>query len=214
MNPTTTPSQPTPNDQPTRHRRVRRVLAVAAGVAMVPALYAGASAATSGGGGSATLQAGRHADDRVAGATELETEHGVVVEKPHGGATTPSVPEVTTPAQPEAIAPTIPEQEIEHPVPEPGDDTGVDAPGDDGGVTAPVPPVSQSFSSVGGSITVSVTDGVLSLTSNSPAAGFSAEVQDNGPSRVEVRFSDGQTEWRIRIELGSGGLTSEITQHG
>jgi hypothetical protein len=159
MNPATNPSQPTPNDQPTRPRRVGRVLAVAAGVAMVPALYAGASAATSGGGGSATLRAGR-----------------------------------------------------------PGDDNGVDAPGDvkgdDGGVAAPVPPVSQSFSSFGGSITVSVTDGALSLTSSSPSAGFSAEVHDNGPTRVEVRFFDGQTEWRIRIELGSGGLTSEITQHG
>ena len=43
---------------------------------------------------------------------------------------------------------------------------------------------------------------------------LTAEIHDNGPTRVEVRFSDGQTEWRIRIELGGGGLTSEITQHG
>lgn len=225
MNPATTPSQPTPNDQPTHRPRLRRVLAIAAGVAMVPALYAVASAATGGGGGSATVQAGRGADDLVTAGTELETEHGVVVEKPHGGATTPSVPEVTSPVVPQATTPSTPEQEIEHAVPEPGDDkasgTAGDAPGDDvgddngnGGAVVPVPSGTQSFSSVGGSITVTVTDGVLSLASSSPAAGFSAEVHDNGPSRVEVRFSDGQIEWRIRIELGSAGLTSEITQHG
>ena len=82
-----------------------------------------------------------------------------------------------------------------------------------GGVTTPVSDTTQSFSSVGGSITVTVTNGVLSLGSSSPAAGFTTEVHDNEPTRVEVRFFDGSTEWRIRIELGSGGLTSEITQH-
>lgn len=220
MNPTTAPSDPTPEQQSRHPRRVRRVLAIAAGVAMVPALYAAASAATGSGGGSATVQAGRGADDLVTRGTELETEHGVVVEKPHGGATTPSVPEVTSPVVPQATTPTTPEQEIEHAVPELGDANRVDAPGDDvgddngnDGAAAPVPSGIQSFSSVGGSITVTVTDGVLSLASSSPATGFISEVHDNEPSRVEVRFSDGQTEWRIRIELGSGGVTSEITQH-
>ena len=28
------------------------------------------------------------------------------------------------------------------------------------------------------------------------------------------RHANGDTEWRIRIELGDGGLTREITQHG
>ena len=189
------------------------MLAVAAGVALVPALYAAASAATGGGGGASTVQVGRHADDLGTSATELETEHGVVVEKPHGGATTPSVPESTAPTVPQATTPTTPEQEVEHPVPEPGDDVGDDH-GGDAGTGTTVPSGSQSFSSVGGSITVTVADGALSLASSSPAAGFTAEVHDNGPTRVEVRFSDGQTEWRIRIELGGGGLTSEITQHG
>jgi hypothetical protein len=219
MNPEPTATEPTPTGPTHRPRRVRRVLAIAAGVAMVPALYAAASAATGGGGGSATVEAARHS---AAEGTELENEHGVVVEKPHGGAPTPSVPEATTPSVSQATTPTAPEATTPS-EPEPGDDNGVDGPGHDvgddhgndgDGVTSPAPATSQSFSSVGGSITVSVTDGALSLTSSTPAAGFSAEVHDNGPSRVEVRFSDGQTEWRIRIELGSGGLTSEITQHG
>ena len=31
-------------------------------------------------------------------------------------------------------------------------------------------------------------------SSNTPAAGYTADVHDNGPTRVEVRFSNGQTE--------------------
>ena len=72
----------------------------------------------------------------------------------------------------------------------------------------------QDAFTVGGSITVAVNGGALSLVSSSPAPGFGAEVHDNGPSRVEVRFTNGDTEWRIRIELGDGSLTQEITQHG
>jgi hypothetical protein len=53
-----------------------------------------------------------------------------------------------------------------------------------------------------------------SLVSTSPAAGYTAEVHDSGPGGVEVRFSHGDTEWRIRVELGGGGLVPEITQHG
>jgi hypothetical protein len=187
---------------------------------MVPALYAVATAATGGGDSTpSTVQAARHGADDPG--TETEVEHGVVVEKPHGGATTPSVPEVTTPTTPssstpttptapDVTTPTTPEQEVEHPGPEPGDDNG----NDDGGAVTPVPSGTQSFSSVGGSIVVAVNGSSLSLVSSSPAVGFGAEVHDNGPSRVEVRFTNGDTEWRIRIELGSGGLTSEITSHG
>ncbi len=102
----------------------------------------------------------------------------------------------------------------EHPVPEPGDDNGNGNGGNDDNTVTPVPAGTQSFSSVGGSIVVSTDGTSLSLVSTSPAAGFGADVHDNGPGRVEVRFTDGDVEWRIRIEIGAGGLTSEITQHG
>ena len=198
---------------PRRRPRLRRALAVAAGVAMVPALYAVATAATGGGSSPSTVApASRSAGDR---GTELETEHGVVVEKPHGGAATPTVPEATTPTVPQATTPTTPQHEVEHPVLEPGDDHGDDAdhgPGD--GVTTTAPSGTQAFSSVGGSIVVAVDGDSITLASNSPAAGFGVDVHDNGPSQVEVRFTNGGTEWRIRVELVNGGLTSEITQHG
>ena len=96
-------------DPPARPSPValRRVLAVAAGVAMVPALYAVASAAT-GGGGSPSTRVRPPAGRPTTAAPRREVEHGVVVEKPHGGATTPSVPESTTPTTPDVTTPTTP----------------------------------------------------------------------------------------------------------
>ena len=92
-----------------------------------------------------------------------------------------------TPTVPAPTVPTTPEQEVEHPVPEPGDDRGVD-PVDDGNsgpgngpAPTPAPAFDQAFSSAGGSITVTVANGAVSLASSSPAAGFGAEVHDNGP---------------------------------
>jgi hypothetical protein len=72
----------------------------------------------------------------------------------------------------------------------------------------------EPYSSTGGSIVVHLENGQVSLASSSPAGGFTAEVHDNGPSRVEVRFSNGSTEWRIRVDVVNGDLVPEITQHG
>jgi hypothetical protein len=125
-----------PNKFRTRH--FRRAIAVAAGVAVVPALFAVANAST-GGGNSTKSPSAVTAKSRTTAGNELESEHGVVVSKPHGGAPTPSVPEVTIPAaSPQPVAPAAT-------VPEPGDDNGVDPqpeaePGDDKGVD-PTPEV-------------------------------------------------------------------------
>ncbi len=205
----TTPSAPTPRRRP----RVRRVLAVAAGVAMVPALYAAAVAATDDGGGKTSLTT--HAASADDPAPEVEAEHAVPEPGDDNGV---DAPEATTPTAPDVTTPTS-EPEVEHPVPEPGDDNGVDVPGENENeneeTTAPaVPDGQQSFTSVGGSITVVVSGGSISLGNASPAAGFATEVHDNGPTRVEVRFFDGSTEWRIRVEIGPGGLTSEVSDHG
>ena len=69
------------------------------------------------------------------------------------------------------------------------------------------------YSSPGGSIVVHRSGSTISLGSSTPAAGYTQEVQDNGPARVEVRFSNGQTEWRIRVDLVNGELRAETTQH-
>jgi hypothetical protein len=102
-------------------------------------------------------------------------------------------------------------------VPAPTADTGAATPG-----ASPVPetvptsaptPTTMSYSSAGGSIVVNFDGSSVSLASNSPAGGFTAEVHDNGPSRVEVRFTNGQTEWRIRVDVDNGALVPEISQH-
>jgi hypothetical protein len=74
-------------------------------------------------------------------------------------------------------------------------------------------PADTPYSSEGGSIVVHFENGQVSLVSNSSAAGYSAEVHDNGPTRVEVRFNNGQVEWRIRVDVVNGQLVPEITPH-
>jgi hypothetical protein len=76
---------------------------------------------------------------------------------------------------------------------------------------APPGPTVQTYSSAGGSITIQFADGALSLVSTQPAAGFSESLDDVGPSRVEVRFNNGQTEWRIRVDIVNGQPSPQIT---
>jgi hypothetical protein len=78
--------------------------------------------------------------------------------------------------------------------------------------TPPPVPATQRYSSAGGSIVVQITAGAVSLVSNTPADGFTANVHDDGPDRVEVRFDRGDTEWRIRVDVVNGQLVAEITQ--
>jgi hypothetical protein len=114
-----------------------------------------------------------------------------------------------------------------------GDDHGKDRATGDPAVSAPdataptvpapeTPPATQpqpsqpsqsSYTSDGGSIVVAFTDGRISLVSNTPATGYTAEIHDDGPTRVEVRFANGQREWRIRIDVVNGQLVPEITPH-
>jgi hypothetical protein len=80
-----------------------------------------------------------------------------------------------------------------------------------GTTTAPAAAQTQAFSSAGGSITVTLANGSLSLTSTSPAAGQYAQVTKNESDIVEVEFyarpdfSGGRTS-RIRVEVVNGAL--------
>jgi len=79
--------------------------------------------------------------------------------------------------------------------------------------TAPVAPTTNSYASNGGSVTVKVENGALSIVSTSTAPGYSEERHDDGPDRVEVRFTSATTEWRIRVDLVNGLPVEETTQH-
>ena len=69
---------------------------------------------------------------------------------------------------------------------------------------APAPdPVTQTYSSAGGSITVRWDGVALSLLDVTPAAGFDSEVEDDRPDRIRVRFQgDGDFRIEIRVEDG------------
>ena len=211
------------NQAPSPRRRspvTLRIFAVVAGVVAVPALYAVASAAT---GHRDVVSASSSRDSASASSVGLETEveHGVLTTKPHGGvddttSTTAPTPSTSPAATVPSTAPDT-ETELEHGVlvTKPHGGGGEDG-DEERTVTTPTPtaPITQTFSSAGGTVQVTLTDGTVSLTSSTPAAGFTAEVHDNGPRRVEVRFFSGGNEWRIRVEPAGGAFVSEISQHG
>ncbi len=68
-------------------------------------------------------------------------------------------------------------------------------------------PVTRTYESVGGSITVRLADGRIALVGEAaPAAGFTAHVYDNGPDRVRVRFESDTDEAEIRVDLIDGRM--------
>ena len=79
--------------------------------------------------------------------------------------------------------------------------------------TAPVAPTTHTYSSTGGTVTVKLENGALSIVSTQAAAGYSEERHDTGPDRVEVRFTNDKGEWRIRVDLVNGQPVEETTQH-
>ncbi len=92
-----------------------------------------------------------------------------------------------------------------------GGSSGSSGSGGETATTVPAPQ-SQTFSSSGGSITVSLANGALSLTGTSPAAGATAQVNKNEASRVEVEFfdADHQRISRIRVDLVDSAMVPTI----
>ncbi|HEX5586754.1 MAG TPA: hypothetical protein VFZ17_05560 [Acidimicrobiia bacterium] len=74
-------------------------------------------------------------------------------------------------------------------------------------------PVQRTFDSAGGSVTVELANGALAIVSTSTAPGYTQEIHDSGPSRVEVRFRNDDGEWRVRVDLVDGQMVEETTHH-
>lgn len=70
----------------------------------------------------------------------------------------------------------------------------------------PGEPVRRTWQGVGGTVTVLCTGGAAGLDSALPEGGFSVEVHDRGPERVEVRFEeqDGERRSRVRATCVAG----------
>ncbi len=73
-------------------------------------------------------------------------------------------------------------------------------------------PVTTVFSGEGGSITVRLEDGALSLISYSANAGYDVEIEHSGGDRVEVRFESDDHRTRIRIDLEDGAMDPSIEE--
>lgn len=78
--------------------------------------------------------------------------------------------------------------------------------------TNPLPaPFTKSYTSAGGSITVTWSGTAFSLDAVSPAPGFQAEIDDQDWDRIRVEFDNGDSDWRIEIRLNDGAIREQIT---
>jgi hypothetical protein len=77
---------------------------------------------------------------------------------------------------------------------------------------APVSGV-QTFTVTGGTVTVDIEGGNVSLVSVTPAAGFTVDKSEARADRVEVEFRDGQMQSRVRVRLDNGRLRVETGDH-
>jgi hypothetical protein len=70
-------------------------------------------------------------------------------------------------------------------------------------------PSTETHDSSGGSITVTWNGSALSLDAVNPADGHTAEIEDNTPTRIRVRFR-GPAESRIEVRVENGEVTERI----
>jgi hypothetical protein len=75
-------------------------------------------------------------------------------------------------------------------------------------------PITQTFSGVGGSITVHLENGHLTLVSSQPTAGFSAEVRRDSGSHIEVRFQSDHHRTEARVDLHHGAMVEDFSEDG
>lgn len=70
----------------------------------------------------------------------------------------------------------------------------------------------QSFTGQGGTITVRLQGGSLTLVSYTTASGFTADVRHSAGEEIEVRFESPTHTTRIRVELEDGTMHPQIEE--
>jgi len=82
-------------------------------------------------------------------------------------------------------------------------------------IAAP-PPSSEirSYDLVGGSVTVEIGSTDVHLAGASPKAGFSMDVEDNGPDKVEVEFKSDDHESHFSGQFEDGRFVPKIEESG
>lgn len=78
--------------------------------------------------------------------------------------------------------------------------------------TSPPPTEIRSYGLVGGSVTVEVGASTVRLAGASPKAGFSVEVENAGPEKVEVEFKSDDHESQFSGEFKDGVFVPKIEE--
>ncbi|MDP2291394.1 MAG: hypothetical protein Q8M22_09395 [Actinomycetota bacterium] len=81
------------------------------------------------------------------------------------------------------------------------DDTSTSGPGSSVPTQSLPDPFTRTYSSAGGSITVSWSGSAFTLVSVTPADGFSAEIEDARWDRIRVDFEGGDDDTRIEVRI-------------
>lgn len=189
-----------------RVRQVKRRRAFVASTAACAALFALATFAAQGGGNGGQLTPADSFDESTA-----------VTVTDEGAETSASVDDsVDDSVDTTAAETTIPVISLSIPDPSTSGSSGNSGSGNGSSTTSPATDGDRTYPSDGGSITVSVTDGRLTLLGTAPADGWEERVDQRKQEadRVRVEFTDGDITWRIEIRIEGGQLREEITQHG
>jgi hypothetical protein len=74
----------------------------------------------------------------------------------------------------------------------------------------PTKPVTQTFSSDGGSIIVTLQNGRLALGPVNPAPGYTEHGRDVSDDSIEVEFESDTTKWTIRVRIVGGVMSGNV----
>ena len=118
--------------------------------------------------------------------------------------TSPTGSSVSTPSTaPGATSGSVPSSSVSTPFSSPATTTPA---------TNPPAPITETFSGIGGSITVRLQNGSLTLVSYNAASGFTADVQKSSGDRVEVRFESEGQRTDIRVDIAGGSMSPRIDE--
>jgi len=123
--------------------------------------------------------------------------------------TTSTTTTTTTTAPPSGTATTVPTTAapVADPEPEPAETTTTAT------TTTSTPPTEiRSYDLVGGSVSVEIGDGIVRLAGASPKPGFTMDVENSGPEKVEVEFHNDDHESHFTGKFEDGQFEPSIDE--
>jgi hypothetical protein len=158
---------------------------------------------------------GSDPDDDSTGNSAPGTQPGATPGTTTGGGGTTSAPTTPSvaPTNPPATTPTTRPPTTQPPTTQPSATT---SPTTAPPTTAPptttppttAPAITRTFSCLGGSATVRLSGGVLTLLGSSPASGFALESSEARPDRVRIRWESDNATSRLEVRPAGGSMSS------